>query len=162
MDERQIRCLEELVAFCHAAAVRRLVLVLNAAEIDFMAKSITGKPLKVKASASAQAQPRYPKPKILLLDLPYFAREMLFAYGFNVSSGTLGKPYRVDKNSNYLPLIGEAEAPSHTEQEIAIIDLSYDDVDHGPPGEKHVPDEEPDFWGKCILGFLDPRVRTAY
>jgi len=42
-----------------------------------------------------------------------------------------------------------------------VVDLSYGELAAGPPGEKHRPDGEFDFWGKCDQGFLDPRARTA-
>jgi hypothetical protein len=104
---------------------------------------------------------KYPKPKILFLDLPDSASAALRAKGFNVNVGTLGKPYRVSKSSSYQALIGKADVPNHTEQEIVVIDLSFGELESGPQGEKHRPDGEPDLWAKCDKGFLDPRVRTA-
>jgi hypothetical protein len=104
---------------------------------------------------------KYPKPKVLLLDLPEAASTALAAKGFNISSGTLGKPYKITKASSYQPLIGKGIVPNHTEQEIVVVDLLPDEMEPGPQGEKHRPDGEPDFWGKCDKGFLDPRVRTS-
>jgi len=115
-----------------------------------------------EASSSPEAPLKYPKPKILLLDLPDSASAALLAKGFNVSIGTLGKPYKVSKSSAYQPLIGKAKAPNYTEQEIVVIDLSYGELDPAPQGEKHHPDGELDFWAKCNQGFIDPRVRTAF
>jgi hypothetical protein len=117
--------------------------------------------------ASSPPQPedapqiKYPKPKILLMDLPQAAHVALSLRGFNVSNGTLGKPYKVAKTSNYQPLIGSGDVPKHTEQEIVVIDLNCDELDEGPQGEKHRPDAEFDLWGKCDRGFIDPRVRTS-
>lgn len=121
---------------------------------------------KPAAAESAIASPngaavKYPKPKILLLDIPDSASTALRSKGFNVSCGTLGKPYKVSKGSGYQALIGEGDAPNHTEQEIVVVDFGYGDLEPGPQGEKHRPDDEPDLWGKCDQGFLDPRARTA-
>ncbi len=104
---------------------------------------------------------KYPKPKILLLDLTDSAAKALRGKGFNVSVGTLGKPYKVTKSSGYQALIGKSNVPNHTEQEIVVIDLSYGELEPGPQGEKHRPDGEHDLWAKCDQGFLDPRVRTS-
>ena len=114
------------------------------------------------ATTAESAKIKYPKPKILLLDLPDSARETLTAKGFNVIGGTLGRPYKVDKSSGSRPLIGECEVPNHSEQEIVIVELAYDKLAPGPKGTKHRPDEETDLWGKCDRGFLDPRARAAY
>lgn len=116
---------------------------------------------ETSSDSSVDAAVKYPKPKILLLDMPESASTALRSKGFNVSCGTLGKPYKVGKSSGYQALIVQGEAPNHTEQEIVVVDLAYGDLEHGPQGEKHRPDDEPDLWGKCDQGFLDPRVRTA-
>jgi len=115
------------------------------------------KPLEAQSSSP----PKYLKPKILLLDLSEDVSSALTDSGFNVSIGTLGRPYKVPRRSSYLPLIGSGEIPPHTEQDIVIVDLKYQYIDDGPLGEKVRPDGELDLWGKCDKGFLDPRVRTA-
>jgi CBS domain-containing protein len=104
---------------------------------------------------------RYPKPKILVLDLPPLASAKLRSKGFNVNEGTLGKPYKVARNSGYEALICKSNVPNHTEQEIVIVDLGYGKLDSGPQAGKHRPEGEPDLWGKCDQGFLDPRVRIS-
>ena len=104
---------------------------------------------------------KFPKPLILLLDLPSTAETALREKGFNVTVGTLGRPYRVKKQSSYLPLIGDGHVPNSTEQEIVVIDLKYGELADAPTGEKHRPVGEMDLWGKCDEGFLDPRIRTA-
>jgi hypothetical protein len=104
---------------------------------------------------------KYPKPCILLVDLPDKAEKALTTKGFNVTVGTLGRPYQVKKTSNYQPLIGSGNIPNHTEQEIIVIDFKFEELAGAPTGEKHRPIGEVDLWGKCDEGFLDPRVRTA-
>lgn len=111
--------------------------------------------------ASTAASVKYPKPKILLLDLPASVSEGLRTKGFNVTIGTLGRPYVVPTASTYQPLVGDGNVPNHTEQEIIVVDLKFGELDRGPQRAKHRPDAELDLWGKCDKGFLDPRVRTA-
>lgn len=122
--------------------------------------NVITKPLKAKNSNPDMPQMKYPKPKILLLDLPETATDLVDA-GFNVSTGTLGRPYKVTRESGYQALLGQAQVPNHTEQEIVVIDLSFGKLADRPVGEKHRPNGELDLWGKCDHGFLDPRVRTS-
>jgi hypothetical protein len=103
---------------------------------------------------------KYPKPKILVLDLEDEVTEQLEKSGWNVTKGTFGRPYKVGKSSNYMPVIVKFSAPNYTEQEIVIVDLATGEPADGPEGEKHVPKEEPDWWAKCDSGIIDPRPRS--
>ena len=82
---------------------------------------------QAEKEVSMQKEPtaiKYLKPKIMLVDCPKSASSALVKRGFNVNAGTFGKPYKIDKNSGYRPLIGSASLPEHTEQEIVVVDLS--------------------------------------
>lgn len=103
---------------------------------------------------------KYEKPKILLIDVESPAFNTLAKSGFNVKAGTFGQPYKVQMSSGFQPLISEPCLPNHAEQEIVIVDLSFEASDY-PVGEKSRPDGELDFWGKCDCGLLDPRMRAA-
>jgi hypothetical protein len=119
---------------------------------------------QAEKEVSMQKEPaaiKYLKPKILLVDCPKSASSALIKRGFNVNAGTFGKPYKIDKNSGYRPLIGSASLPEHTEQEIVIVDLSIAKLADGPDGEKHRPEGEIEIWAKCDRGFIDPRPRHA-
>ena len=61
---------------------------------------------------------RYWKPKILTLDLPTSLTERLRVAGYNVTNGTLGRPYKVQKQDGYMPVIPKAYAPDFAEQEV--------------------------------------------
>lgn len=102
-----------------------------------------------------------PKPKILLLDVDATAATELRAKGFNITEGTMGKPYRVQPHSYFQPLIGIAEADNLPEQEIVALDLGIKSFISSPEGRKARPDGELDLFGKCDKGFLDPRARSA-
>jgi hypothetical protein len=106
--------------------------------------------------------PTYPKPKILLLDVPDGAHDALIGKGFNVRKGSFGKPYKVSKTGGFQPVIGVADLPNFTEQEVIVIDLHVQTYDAGPQGEKHRPNSETDLWAKCDKGFIDPRVRAMW
>ncbi|MGO8755168.1 MAG: hypothetical protein ACLQHK_08055, partial [Gallionellaceae bacterium] len=117
-----------------------------------------------KSTVVNNAEPlimKYPKPKILLIDLPKRASDVLLEMGFNVNTGSFGKPYKVQKSSSFLPLIGLGTLPNYTEQEIIVVDLKYGELAKEPTEVKHTPYEENDIWAKCDKGFIDPRPRSA-
>jgi len=110
--------------------------------------------------ADTSSDPRFPKPKILLVDLPEGATARLSAAGFNVVSGTLGRPYRVPRSDNYVPVIAQPHLPNYTEQEVVIIDLKAPDPVDEPEGTKHVSEGEPDWFATASRGVIDPRPRV--
>jgi hypothetical protein len=106
------------------------------------------------------AAPKYQHPKILLIDTVPEIATALKKEGYNVSSGTFGTPYKVQKGSGYQPVVVKASLPNYTEQEIIVVDLVPDDPESGPPGEKMAPAGESDWWAKCSQGVIDPRPRA--
>lgn len=126
--------------------------------MSLFSKSTTS---KQPAASPIKAAEKIPKPKILLLDFPNSASSALLAKGFNVTTGTLGKPYKVPKEGRFLPVIGISDTPNHTEQEIVVVDFSYGELAAEPQGEKQRPNSEKDIWAKCDKGYIDPRVRPA-
>lgn len=107
----------------------------------------------------AQPQQKYPKPKILLIDLPADCIDSVKSGGFNASSGSFGSPYKVEMKDVFLPLIGEPFLPNFTEQEIIFIDLTPPQTLENPKGEKKTSPGEEDYWTKCSLGIIDPRPK---
>lgn len=113
-----------------------------------------------KAMVSEISVPKYQHPKILVIDTAPEIAETLEKEGYNVSSGTFGTPYKVQKDSGYQPVVVKASLPNYTEQEIIVVDLVPDDPESGPPGEKMAPMGELDWWAKCNHGEIDPRPRA--
>ena len=103
---------------------------------------------------------KYPKPKILLLDMDYRVSTHLKVKGFNISIGSFGKPYKVVKKSEFSPVIGQSILPNYQEQEIIVIDLAVANLLDFPEGTKVIPDEEIDWWAKCSYGEIDPRPKA--
>lgn len=99
------------------------------------------------------------KPKIMLIDMPDEATETLIDEGYNIVKGTFGKPYKVNINSGFQPVISKASLPNYSEQEIIIIQLTPPESIEQPEGERTNPDSEPDIWTKCNKGIIDPRPR---
>jgi hypothetical protein len=111
--------------------------------------------------AESPVPPKYPRPKILLLDTPAPVLPTLRDAGFNAVNGTMGMPYAVKKGGGFQQLCGKFSAPNYTEQEVVVVDLAYDQVAEGPSSGPERPASEVDLWGKCDKGVLDPRVRSA-
>lgn len=108
-------------------------------------------------------KPIYMKPKVLLLDLEDSENDALIEMGLNVSVGSLGKPYKVNKSSNYQRVICESNLPNYTEQEVVVVDFHYGlNIDSPQNKNPNSDDEEFDLWAKCNFGFIDSRVRAAY
>src|SRR5690242_4694117 len=74
---------------------------------------------------------KYPKPKILVLDLEDEVTEQLAKSGRNVTKGTFGRPYKVGKSSSCMPVIVKFSAPNYsgftTIQFRGIISHRYED-----------------------------------
>jgi hypothetical protein len=103
---------------------------------------------------------KYPQPKILLLDMNNDVEVGLKEAGYNISTGSLGIPYKVPKSDKYLPVITNGDIPGDfAEQEIVIINLLPNDLLDGPKGEKITSDGENDWWASCRSGRIDPRPR---
>lgn len=103
---------------------------------------------------------KYPKPKILLVDLPEGAMKKLASSGFNVKAGTFGRPYRVPASDDFLPVVAQANLPNYTEQEVIIIDLTSPEMADQPEGRKQTSEGAPDWYAKASRGFIDPRPRV--
>ena len=104
--------------------------------------------------------PKYPKPKILLLDLKDNSQEQLVAHGYHVEIGSFGKPYEVEKSDSMVPVIPTSNLPTTLEHELVVIDLTIDEIHPGPVGKKVVSDGENDWWTSSSEGVVDPRPRV--
>lgn len=102
---------------------------------------------------------KYPKPKILLMDMSKDVLDYLKKAGYNALGGTFGSPYEVKISNQFISMIGTPSWPNIAEQEIILIDLTPPPILDAPKGEKATPNEENDIWVKCDTGFIDPRPR---
>jgi hypothetical protein len=103
--------------------------------------------------------PKYPRPKILVIDLEDQSKVRLVTEGYNVSEGTFGTPYKVRKSDGFEPVIPNGSLSNFTEQEIIVLDLVPAKQLDGPVGEKLVSEGENDWWASCNVGLIDPRPR---
>jgi hypothetical protein len=113
------------------------------------------------SNEAIENQSFYKHPKILLIDIKDGSEKILKAAKLNVKSGTLGTPYKVAKESGYIPVAISYELPNYEEQEIIIIDLQANDTLKETLTEV-IPKGESGFWGRCNYGVIDPRPVASY
>jgi hypothetical protein len=108
----------------------------------------------------APRAPKFPKPKVLLMDLPAEVEEAVTAAGFNARGGTFGRPFKVPPSDRFVQVFVAPRLPNYAEQEIVVIDLTPPEPTDTPEGAKAVVDGEMDWWAKCSEGMVDPRPRV--
>jgi hypothetical protein len=123
-------------------------------------KNIPAKTSPESSTAKSLPVVKYQRPKVLLIDVGEDQERTLKNEGYNVVTGSFGRPYRVPKSSEYHPVTVQAKLPNYTEQEIIIIDVFPDEPTAVSLGEKVAPLEELDCWAKCSTGVIDPRPRA--
>jgi hypothetical protein len=102
--------------------------------------------------------PKYPRPKILIIDAPEVADQLARA-GYTAAKGTFGTPLILEREAGYRVLKRTMHLPNHTEQKIVVVDLAG-------PQEREA--KESDFklpahgvkalWAPTELGRVDPRL----
>jgi len=103
----------------------------------------------------------FEKPSIFLIDVEDEVKQELSKYWSSVSSGTLGKPYKIEASSSWSPVIQHRKLAGYEESDLIIIDLALPEKDQYPIGNRHYPEAEPDLWAKRDKGWIDARVRNT-
>jgi len=109
------------------------------------------------AATEEPQEPKYPKPKILMIDMPLAWASVLRKAGYKVSLGTFGTPYRVEPSDGFSLVPFESYSlPNCEEQEIVIADSArpkpVDELPHQAPGEG-----VDALWQSNETGVIDPR-----
>lgn len=100
-------------------------------------------------------------PKILLLDIENSVNRSLSYAGYNCSSGSFGRPFRVSSGGRFHAVIPNDRLEGISEMEVVIVDLTVAPA-VGKSGEKVVPAHELDWWMKPTGSeqTIDPRPRS--
>lgn len=96
-----------------------------------------------------------------MIDMPASIEDSARDAGFNISSGTFGRPYEIQKADKWAPVIPYSNLPNCQEQEIVFIDL-HTSMMTAPVGEKCVSNGELDWWVRQSSGYVDPRPRSMF
>lgn len=99
---------------------------------------------------------KYYKPKILLIDMNDECANELLSNGYNVSKGSFGKPYRVNRSNNmHFVSLETSCLPNLKEQEIVFVNIGIPEVSKDVPPN---PDDNVNsFWTDGQTGLIDPR-----
>lgn len=116
-------------------------------------------PVSVMQKPNEQPQ-TFPRPKILLMDLPDDVEKKLKAAHFNVRSASFGIPYLTAESALYTLVSYEFSIPNHAEQEIVVIDLTLPEFQKHPSENRTPVEGNTDYWSKNNFGFVDPRVAS--
>lgn len=78
-----------------------------------------------------------------------------------MSTGSFGKPYKVELSDNLAPVITNGDMPfDYHEHDIVVVDLRVKSSYDSSPREKSISDGELDWWVKCSTGQINPRSRA--
>jgi hypothetical protein len=110
---------------------------------------------------SSAAEVKYPRPKILVLDVPDLT-EALRERGYAAKSGSFGQPVVVPKSGSYVPLKPlnlSLDLLNHTEQEIIVANLVGPAPEKATAGafEDRPAPGVPAVWAPTASGVIDPR-----
>ena len=106
---------------------------------------------------------QYPKPKIILIDLDKETELRLKSDGFNITTGSLGTPYKVIKKDDYDFIYSDdSDLPNLREQEIVIIDLEKKTILDHIPNRKLTRDLDKDIRVRLTDGIVDPRPLNIF
>ena len=106
-------------------------------------------------------QPKYPKPKILLVDLPADVGKALGASGYNVVSSSFGKPHPNENRGEYVQITPNLCLPECTpEKDLVVINLNPNDISE-EACETELPTlDEYNVHAKSSGGLIDSRPLT--
>ena len=112
------------------------------------------------AETSPQATESFPTPKILLIDIPESCAGVLNKAGYNVTSETFGKVYKIDRSPDYLP-VDASYINDFYEKDIVILST------HRPKDKLTYPktkqgDGLKEYGQKCDMGLIDSRTLSMY
>jgi hypothetical protein len=115
-----------------------------------------------RVAPSPEAEPKYPRPKILVIDAPDVT-PALQQRGYAATSGSFGQAIIVPKRATFMPLNPTASLPGYTEQEIVVVDLVGPDPKQPPdnPAKPPAPGVR-SIWVPTVSGLVDPRPAAMW
>jgi hypothetical protein len=109
------------------------------------------------STTKSVANIRFPKPKLLLIDMHDGCTEALAAGGYNVSVGSFGVPEEAERSSKVgLVCLKRARLPNFREQEIIFANLASRPANGAGPHETLAPGVD-QIWQRLDEGEIDPR-----
>jgi len=124
-------------------------------------KNVEDNKISKESEVIKQEVPKYPKPKILLIDMNKECGEVLRKSGYNLKDGSFGKVYEIEKSSKIYPVsIESCILPNCSEQEIIFANINKEldqsnlkELSENLPGRGVV-----SIWQDAKKGIIDPRT----
>lgn len=107
------------------------------------------------------AAPKFPRPKVQLIDLSDEAVEKVTAAGYRVARGTLGHPFKMQSSDKYMRVEPNGRLPNFAEQEVVVVQLRAREAADEPPTNPPPLREGSAVWAKLHSGVVDPRPYLA-
>lgn len=131
--------------------------------MDWIRTLMPGKQTKAtdsEARSGSEDEPRYPKPRVMLIDLDEEVATCLKDLGYNVVIGSFGHPYEVEPRDRLVSVSGDHALSGFEEQEIVVIDLLQPESVPGGRGDSLVVKGKAELWTSALPGQVDPRPAT--
>lgn len=107
------------------------------------------------------AEPRYSRPKVMLVDLPDDAVAQVRAAGYRVVAGSLGTPLTVAASDKLLPVAVNGRLPGFAEQEVVVVQLRPPEARLHTPADLPAVTDKTDIWASLRDGVVDSRPMLA-
>lgn len=129
-----------------------------------MPRKIASKRQEKMAKPNMVANSQFPRPKVLLVDLPEACTKQLILAGYNVNAGTFGTPFTVNPSDEFAVIdLAGLSLPNLPEQEVIFIDLTPPESVAIPKPNTSPPYSKEEIWQLLAHGLIDPRpLAMAY
>lgn len=107
------------------------------------------------------AEPRHPRPKIMLVDVSAEDVATVRAAGYRVTEGSLGTPLTMPAKNGYMPALTNGKLPGLSEQEIVVLQQRAPAPVELQPEDVPLVTDDTKVWASTIEGSVDTRSRLA-
>ena len=105
---------------------------------------------------ATDSKPIQSRPQVLLIDMDDGVTQTLRGGGFNVSSGSFGRAYRVQRGATPLPVKPNDQLADYAEADVVVVDVDGGEASAVDETEK-VADGVESLWTSSDDGLIDPR-----
>lgn len=113
------------------------------------------------SATNKSLSPKFPKPRVMLIDIDQHTDQCLRDAGFNVTTATFGSPRQVERSDNLYPVDHSwADLPGHEEQEILMINTAMPKYVEGGIAKRA--DGVEMLWQTAEQGEIDARPLVSF
>ena len=127
-----------------------------------MSPKFRSKPQPAAPAVEAPSAPRFTRPKVMCIDLDGKDVQTIRDGGYNVTEGTLGLPYAVERSDSYVRPSSSLRLPGFAEQEVVIVQQAPPKTSPTPTGAAPIVTSDPAVWSSCKSGVVNIRPWSAH